>query len=65
MHDGTVELRDASGLWGKDAAETRDLLKGELGSSANVAAIGQAGENRVPFSIVLAEGDSAAGAAVR
>jgi aldehyde:ferredoxin oxidoreductase len=65
IQDGTVELRDASALWGKGAIETRDLLKGELGKSAKVLSTGPAGENMVTFSTTLAEEDSAAqGAAI-
>jgi aldehyde:ferredoxin oxidoreductase len=45
IHDGGVELRDASTLWGKDTHETEDILKEELGESASVAAIGPVGEN--------------------
>jgi len=65
VQDGTAELRDASTLWGKDAAEARDMLKGELGSSAKVLTIGPAGENLVTFASTLAEEDSVAwGAAI-
>jgi len=60
VQDGTVEIRDASALWGKEAAEARDMLKGELGNSARVLTIGPAGENLVTFAITLADGDSAA-----
>jgi len=60
VEDGKAELRDASGLWGKDSAEARDILKGELGESAKVVSIGPAGENLVTFAIVLAEGEGAA-----
>ncbi len=65
VQDGTAELRDASALWGKDSAEVRDLLKGELGKSAKVLATGPAGENLVTFATILAEEDAAAwGAAI-
>jgi aldehyde:ferredoxin oxidoreductase len=65
IEDGSAELRDAKALWGKDAAEVRSLIKGELGRSARVLAIGQAGENLVTFATTLAEEDAAAwGAAV-
>jgi aldehyde:ferredoxin oxidoreductase len=60
VREGTAEIRDASALWGKDAAEARDMLKGELGNSSKVLTIGPAGENLVTFAITLAEGDSAA-----
>ncbi len=65
VQGGTAELRDASALWGKDSAETRNLLKGELGKSAKVLSTGPAGENLVPFASTLAEEDSVAwGAAI-
>ena len=60
IQEGTAELRDASGLWGKDSAEARSLLKRELGSLAKVLATGPAGENLVPFASTLAEEDAAA-----
>ena len=48
IHDGKVELRDATHLRGKGATETGDILKKELGDQrVQVAAIGLAGENRV------------------
>jgi aldehyde:ferredoxin oxidoreductase len=40
----TIELRDASSLWGKDAIESEELLQEEYGPSARIAVIGQAGE---------------------
>jgi len=58
LHDGGVEFRDASALWGKGAIETREILKAELGDSVNVVAIGPAGENRVPIAILLADQDA-------
>ncbi|MFA4836075.1 MAG: aldehyde ferredoxin oxidoreductase C-terminal domain-containing protein [Dehalococcoidia bacterium] len=46
IHDGEVEFRDASKIWGKDTHESEDLVKEDLGESrASVAAIGPAGEN--------------------
>ena len=59
IQDGTVELRDASALWGKDSVATRELLKGEHGSPIKVLSAGIAGEHMVPFATVLAEDDSA------
>ncbi len=42
-------IRDASGLWGKDAIETQEILRKELGEEFHTAAIGPAGEklNRI------------------
>jgi aldehyde:ferredoxin oxidoreductase len=46
IHDGEVEIRDASKIWGKDTHRTEDLVKEDIGQpKASVAAIGPAGEN--------------------
>jgi len=58
IHDGNTELRDASDIWGKGAAKTRDALKEELGKDFSVVTIGPAGENLVPTAILLADNDS-------
>lgn len=42
--DNGVELRDASQMWGKDAKETDQWIKGKTYPNASVACIGQAGE---------------------
>jgi len=39
-----AELRDAGDLWGKDAIETEEELRGRHGKSSQVACIGPAGE---------------------
>lgn len=49
-----VELRDARHLWGLTTRDTDAAIKQELGeSTAQVACIGQAGENRVPMAAVI------------
>ncbi|MFQ5826551.1 MAG: aldehyde ferredoxin oxidoreductase N-terminal domain-containing protein [Dehalococcoidia bacterium] len=58
LHDGIAEIRDASALWGKGAIETREILKGELGGSVRVVAIGPAAENRVAMATILADNDA-------
>ena len=51
--DDTVELRDASHLWGKDIWETSAAIRKELNDNAvQVAAIGPAGENLVKYATV-------------
>jgi aldehyde:ferredoxin oxidoreductase len=47
VDSGRAELRDASGVWGKDAVEAEKILMEEAGSKKkpSVACIGQAGEN--------------------
>jgi aldehyde:ferredoxin oxidoreductase len=58
LHDGLAEIKDASFLLGKNAAEARELLKAELGKEVRVVACSAAGENLVSFSGVLADEDS-------
>jgi aldehyde:ferredoxin oxidoreductase len=55
LHDDTVEIRDASHLWGKSTFEASDILKAELGKAVSVLTIGQAAENLVVFATLLAE----------
>jgi aldehyde:ferredoxin oxidoreductase len=62
VHDDTVEFRDASALWGKGAARTRELIKSELGSDVRVVAIGPAGENLVTIASLLADADASGSA---
>jgi aldehyde:ferredoxin oxidoreductase len=48
VEDDTVELRDASHLWGKDTQETQRMLLEELNEeNAQILCIGPAGENKV------------------
>jgi len=58
LHDETAELKDASALWGRGSIEAREILKGELGSSARVVAIGQAGESMATMASLLADNDA-------
>lgn len=53
IEDERCEIRDARYLWGKDAYETEEMLRTELGDcNINVASIGQAGENLVRFAAI-------------
>ena len=51
--DKRVELRDARRLWGEGIRRTTEAISQEMGSGSVVAAIGQAGENLVPMSVVM------------
>jgi aldehyde:ferredoxin oxidoreductase len=55
IEDESVEIKDASDLWGKDSYETSDLLKKRLGGKreARVLCIGQAGENLVRYATLI------------
>ncbi|RLI72487.1 aldehyde:ferredoxin oxidoreductase, partial [Archaeoglobales archaeon] len=49
--DETVEIKDASHLWGKDTFETEDTIKADEGK-VQVLSIGPAGENLVRFACI-------------
>ncbi len=62
IKNDTIEIRDASRLWGKSAFETTDTLKAEEGKDFSVLTIGKAAENLVVFATILAE-DGSSGSA--
>ncbi len=52
-----VEVREGEHLWGRSASETEALIRSDLKvAGVRVAAIGQAGENRVRFATISNEG---------
>ncbi len=51
--DGKVEINDARRLWGQGIRRATIEISQELGPEAVVAAIGQAGENLVPMSVMM------------
>ncbi len=53
IRDGRVEIRDARNLWGTGIRRTTLEISQEMGPESVVAAIGQAGENLVPLSVVM------------
>jgi len=54
IHDGEIEFRDASFLWGHDTYESLELIRDDLGEpQVQVAMIGQAGENLVRFANIM------------
>lgn len=53
IHNGQIEFRDASLLWGKDTYETEEIIVKELGDpDIQIACIGTAGEKLVRFANV-------------
>ena len=53
IHDGEVEIKDASKIWGTDTYTAIDKIKEEVENPrASVAAIGQAGENLVRMALI-------------
>jgi hypothetical protein len=64
IHDGEIEIRDASHLWGKDTFETPQIIREELGDEEiKVACIGPAGENQVTYAAIIVDRFRAAGRA--
>jgi aldehyde:ferredoxin oxidoreductase len=62
IDDDSVQILDASHLWGKSPAETEDTIKEELGDYyIRVAAIGPAGEKLVRIACIINEKTRAAG----
>ncbi|MFX1495913.1 MAG: aldehyde ferredoxin oxidoreductase family protein [Promethearchaeota archaeon] len=53
IHDGEIEIRDASLIWGKDTFESQSLIRSEQGDEEiKSLVIGKAGENLVRFANV-------------
>lgn len=63
LHDGEVELRDASHLWGKDTYEVEELLREETDDRASVATIGPAGEKLARIACIMNDGKKGRAAA--
>ncbi|OQY02843.1 MAG: aldehyde ferredoxin oxidoreductase [Bacteroidetes bacterium 4572_117] len=62
IDDTTVEIREASHVWGKGTEDTTDILTADSGHrTANVACIGPAGENLSNFAAIINEKTRAAG----
>jgi aldehyde:ferredoxin oxidoreductase len=51
--DGKVEIKNGRSLWGQGIRRTTIEISQIMGPEASVAAIGQAGENMVPMSVVM------------
>ena len=61
IEDAKVEIHDARHLWGSGIRRTTHEINLLMGPEASVAAIGQAGENLVPMSIIINSISHAAG----
>jgi aldehyde:ferredoxin oxidoreductase len=61
IKDQTVEIRDASHLWGKTVPDTSDAIRAETDKDAHVACIGPAGENQVLYACIMNDLHRAAG----
>jgi len=63
--NGHIEIRPARHVWGKGHFDTFDILREETDAKAQVASIGQAGENLVLYAAVMQGGRYHARAAGR
>ncbi len=62
IKDGTVEIKDASHLWGKTVGDTHQMIADELDEpKIRSAIIGPAGENLVRYAAVIHDKNRAAG----
>ena len=61
--EGSIEIRPADHLWGiTDTYETQSVIKDELDQkSARVLTIGLAGENQLPYALILSDHGRVAG----
>ena len=60
VKDGQAVLRDAAEFWGRDPYTVQALVQQEVGR-ARVAAIGVAGEQAIPFALILCDHGRVAG----
>lgn len=62
VYNETVELRDASALWGQDTYEVQESIKKQTNlPGARVLGIGVAGERQLPFALLLCDHGRVAG----
>ncbi len=62
IHNDEVHLHNAAHIWGKDTYETQHLINQELDiQGSRIACIGAAGENLVPFALILCDHGRVAG----
>ncbi|MFW9887529.1 MAG: aldehyde ferredoxin oxidoreductase family protein [Candidatus Thorarchaeota archaeon] len=59
IQNSTVELLDASDIWGTSVFETDDWIREKHSKRARVLSIGQAGENKVRFAAIMNDRDRA------
>jgi aldehyde:ferredoxin oxidoreductase len=62
IHDEQVEIRSAASLWGADTYTTIQRVEQELNAGkVRVACIGPAGEEQIPFALILCDHGRVAG----
>jgi aldehyde:ferredoxin oxidoreductase len=62
VDNGSVEIKDAAELWGKDCIETEQAIREDLNAhDLHIASIGPAGENMVRFACITSDTGRQAG----
>lgn len=64
IKDDQVQIKDASGVWGMGTRGATEALSRLEGTKTCVATIGPAGENLVPYSVIMNSRNHSAGAGV-
>lgn len=61
IEDGKVSIEDARWVWGKGIFDTMAMIGSQMGKEAQVAAIGQAGENQLNLAVIRTGSSHSAG----
>jgi aldehyde:ferredoxin oxidoreductase len=61
IEEGSVQIEEATGLWGQNTSETERTLKSRWGKDIQAASIGKAGEKQVLFANIINDEGRAAG----
>lgn len=61
IEDNKVRLEDARWVWGKGIFDTMAIVSSQMGKDAQIAAIGQAGENQLNLSVIRTGSSHSAG----
>ena len=62
INNDKVEIKDASALWGLGTRDTTEALARKEGTGSCVATIGPAGENQLPYAVIINSRNHSAGA---
>ena len=62
IHNGTVEIRDAKGVWGKNISKAHEQIRKDLkNEDIRILGIGPAGENLVRFATIVSDQNTISG----
>ncbi len=61
INNDSVEIRDASSIWGKKISESIQAIEQECGVKGSTTAIGPSGEKLIPIACLINDGGRAAG----